>query len=386
MTRTVIVATARTPIGRATKGVLTNVRADDLGALAIEALLSKVPDLERELIDDVIWGTAVPEREQGMNVARNVSMLAGLPDTVPGMTVNRFCASSLQAIRVAFHAIEAGEGEVFIAGGVDCFSRVGTGVFEPEDKNPRFVDSSRPDYVNDMFIAMIDTAENVAAERGISRERADAYALESHRRAVRAQESGFFAREITPVPLPDGAVMTMDECPRPTTSLEQLATLEPIRPRGVVTAGNSCPLNDGAAAVLVMSERRAEALGLQPFVRVLATAVGGVAPEVMGVGPTVAIPKVLAMTGLSIGDIDIVELNEAFAVQVLAVCDEVGISVEHQLNPQGGATALGHPFGQTGARIMTTLINGLETHDARYGMETMCIGGGMGMAAIVERI
>jgi acetyl-CoA C-acetyltransferase len=383
----VIVETARTPIGRAFKGSLTGVRADDLGALAVKALLEKVPELDRGQIEDVICGVASEAGEQAMNLGRLIGALAGLPDTVPGTTVNRFCASSLQAIRIAYHAILAGEGDVFVAAGVECVSRVAGRDFQESDKNPRFVDTEAPGYVNDMYIAMGLTAENVAERWGVSRADMDAFAVRSHTRALAAQESGFFDAEVTPVPLPDGGEMTRDDCPRPGTTVERLAELKPaFKPDGRVTAGNSCPLNDGAAAVLVMSQTRARELGLAPRARILASAVTGLAPEIMGVGPIEAVRRVLAATGMQIGDVDTVELNEAFAAQVLAVCNELGIDVDRQLNPSGGAIALGHPFGMTGARIMTTLIHGLEARDQTIGLETMCIGGGQGMAMLIERI
>ena len=383
----VIVETARTPIGRAFKGALKDVRPDDLGALVIRALLDKVPALEGDQIDDVICGAASEGGEQAWNLGRLAALLAGLPDTVPGTTVNRFCASSLQAIRMASHAIVAGEGNTFIAAGVECVSRVAGRDFEERDKNPRFTEPALPDYVNDAYIPMGLTAENVADRWDISRLQMDEYALRSQTLAVAAQASGFFDAEITPVPLPGGGELARDECPRPGTTLEGLSALKPaFRPDGRVTAGNACPLNDGAAAVLVMSEARAHELGLAPRARILASAVTGVAPEIMGVGPIQAVRKVLAMTGMTIADVDIVELNEAFASQVLAVADELGIEIERQLNPFGGAIALGHPFGMTGARIMTTLIHGLEERDQTIGLETMCIGGGQGMAMLIERL
>jgi len=387
MPEAVIVATARTPIGRAFKGSLKDVRIDDLGGFIVRTLMEKVPAVELASVDDVIIGAANHVGEQSMNAARNIAMLAGLPDTVPGTTVNRFCASSLQSIRMAFHAIKAGEGEAYVAGGVESVTRTGGRGFEKEDMNPRFVDESRPDFINQMYIPMGFTAENVAEKYGISRERMDEFAVLSQNRAVEAQKNGFFEREITPVELPDGTVVSQDDGPRPGTTLEKLASLQPaFKPDGKVTAGNACPLNDGAAAVLVMSEDKARALGLKPLARIKASAVSGLAPEIMGVGPIEAVRKVLAQAGMSIKDIDVVELNEAFAAQVLPVCDEVGIDIQTQLNPHGGAIALGHPFGMTGARIMTTLINDLETLDKSIGLETMCVGGGQGMAMIIERL
>ena len=388
MPEAVIVATARSPIGRAFKGSLKDQRIDDLGGFIVKTLLEKVPAVDKASVDDVIIGAANHAGEQGMNAGRTIAALAGLPDTVPGTTVNRFCASSLQSIRMAFHAIKAGEGETYVAGGVESVSRTSGKGFDPTDANARFVDEKRPDFVNHMYIAMGMTAENVAEKFGVSRQRMDEYAVISQGRAVEAQKNGFFEREITPVTLPDGTVVDKDDGPRPGTTIEGLAELKPAfkKPDGKVTAGNACPLNDGAAATLVMSDERARSLGLEPKVRIIASAVSGLAPEIMGVGPIEAVTKVLARTGMKISDIDVVELNEAFAAQVLPVCDELGVSIEDQLNPHGGAIALGHPFGQTGARIMTTLINDLQTADKTYGLETMCVGGGQGMAMIIERL
>jgi acetyl-CoA C-acetyltransferase len=387
MAEAVIVATARTPIGRAFKGSLKDVRADDAGGFVIQELMKKAPAVDPASVEDVIWGAANHVGEQGANMARQVGLLGGLPDTVPGSSVNRFCASSLQSIRIAYHAIKAGEGDTYVAGGMEWVSRTAGKGMSKEDLNPRFSDESRNDFVNHVYIPMGMTAENVAEKYGVSRERMDEYAVLSQSRAVEAQKNGFFEREISPVELPDGTFMTADECPRPGTELERLAQLPPaFKEDGKVTAGNACPLNDGAAAVLVMDEDKARALGLKPLARIVASAVSGLAPEIMGVGPIEACRKVLARAGMAIGDIDVVELNEAFAAQVLPVCDEVGISIENQLNPHGGAIALGHPFGQTGARIMGTLINDLQTLDKTYGLETMCVGGGQGMAMIIERL
>ena len=387
MPEAVIVATARTPIGRAFKGSLINERADDLGAFAVKSLLEKVPSVDPASIEDVITGCANGAGEQGMNVARNIAALAGLPDTVPGTTVNRFCASSLQTIRMAFHAIKAGEGDAYIAAGVESITRTAGRGFEKDDMNPRFTDKSRDDYINEMYIPMGMTAENVAERFNVPRERMDEFGKLSQDRAVAAQENGFFDREITPVPLSDGSLMTKDDGPRAGTELEKLAQLKPaFKEDGKVTAGNACPLNDGAAAVLVMSEQRAKDLGLTPLARIIASSVSGLAPEIMGVGPIEAVTKVLAQADMTIDDIDVVELNEAFAAQVIPVCDELGIDIDTKLNPHGGAIALGHPFGMTGARIMTTLINDLQTLDKTYGIETMCVGGGQGMAMIIERL
>ncbi len=383
----VIVAAVRTPIGRAFKGSLAGVRPDDLAAHAIRALLAQVEALDRADIDDVICGAASGAGEQGMNLGRVAGQLAGLPPTVPGVTVNRFCASSLQAIRMAHHAIAAGEGDVYVAAGVESVSRTAGRGWREDDRHPRFVDAARPDYVNDLYIAMGETAENVAQDWGVTRAEMDALALRSHRLAIAAREAGVHAREIVPVTLPDGSVMTVDDGPRADTSLERLAELRPsFRVGGTVTAGNSCPLNDGAAAVLVMSEAKAAELGIAPLVRILASAVSGVEPELMGIGPIEAVTRALARARMTISDVDVVELNEAFAAQVIPVCDELGIDIDAQLNPHGGAIALGHPFGMTGARIMTALINDLRTLDGSIGLETMCVGGGQGMAMIVERV
>ncbi len=387
MPEAVIVATARTPIGRAHKGSLVGYRPDDLGGFIVNALLEKVPGLDRAEVEDVIFGAANHAGEQGMNMARQVGLLAGLPDTVPGTSVNRFCASSLQTIRMAFHAIKVGEGEVFVAGGVESVTRTSGRGFSAEDANPRFTDESRDDFINHVYIPMGLTAENVAERYGVSRERMDEFAKLSQDRAVEAQKNGFFEREITPVTVPDGTVVTRDDGPRPNTTLERLAELPPaFKPDGKVTAGNACPLNDGAAAVLVMSDEKARALGLTPLARIIASSVSALAPEIMGVGPIESVRRLLDRTGMTITDIDVVELNEAFAAQVLPVCDELGISIAEQLNPHGGAIALGHPFGMTGARIMTTLINDLRTLDQTVGLETMCVGGGQGMAMLIERL
>jgi acetyl-CoA C-acetyltransferase len=383
----VIVATGRTPIGRAHKGSLVDIRPDDMVGWVIESVLEQIPQLDPALVDDVIVGCGLTHHEQGYNIGRNAALLAGLPETVPGTTVNRFCASSLQTIRMAFHAIAAGEGDVFVAAGVESVTRTMDKAFEPDDFNPRFIDEERPDFINHVYIPMGMTAENVAAQFGVTRERMDEYAKLSQDRAVQAQLDGFFAREIIPYPLADGEVVTTDDGPRPGTTLEKLAGLPPaFSPDGLVTAGNSCPLNDGAAAVVVMSSDSALRLGITPLARILASSVSGLAPEIMGVGPIEAVAKVLATTGMRIDDIDIVELNEAFAAQVLPVVDELGIDVAEQLNPHGGAIALGHPFGMTGARIMTTLINGLQASDCTLGLETMCVGGGQGMAMVIERL
>jgi acetyl-CoA C-acetyltransferase len=387
MPEAVIVAAARTPIGRAFKGSLADVRADDLSGAITRTALDAVPAIQDTDVVDVIWGAANMVGPQGFNMARNIALLAGMPDSVPGTTVTRFCASSLQAIRMAFHAIKAGEGDCYVAGGVESVSTTATKLTTPDDKNPRFVDTTRPDYLNDAYIAMGLTAENVARQYSISRQRQDEYAVLSQNRCEKAIANGFFEREITPYTKEDGTVVSRDDSPRAGTTLEGIAGLKPaFLEDGTVTAGNACPLNDGAAATIVMSEDRARALGITPLARIRASAVTGVAPEIMGVGPIEAVRAVLAQAGMSIGDIDVVELNEAFAAQVLPVCDQTGIDIERQLNPHGGAIALGHPFGMTGARIMTTLLNDLQTLDRTIGLETMCVGGGQGMAMIVERL
>lgn len=386
MADAVIVAAARTPIGRAYKGSLIDVRADDLAALAIDAVMKKVPEVDRSSVVDVMIGCAMTHHEQGYNLARPASLLAGMPDTVPATTVNRFCASSLQTIRMAYHAIKTGEGDTFVAGGVESTTRTYGKAIDSEDLNPRFTDATRDDYISNVYIPMGITAENVAERYGITRERQDEFAKRSQDNAVEAQKNGFFDREITPVTLADGRTITADDGPRPNTTLEKLAELEPVfKPGGTVTAGNACPLNDGAAAVVVMSDTRAAELGLQPLARIIASSVAGVEPEYMGIGPVPAVRKVLDRAGMSLSDIDVIEMNEAFAAQVLASVDQLGIDIE-RLNPHGGAIALGHPFGMTGARIMNTLLNDLQTLDGTYGIETMCVGGGQGMAMIVERL
>jgi acetyl-CoA C-acetyltransferase len=382
----VIVATARTAIGRAFKGSLVEARPDDMGGFINSKLMEKVPEVDPSSVEDVMCGAANGSGEQSMNLARQVALLAGLPDTVPGTTVNRFCASSLQTIRMAFHAIKTGEGDTYVAAGVESLSRTGGRGFTRDDMNPRFVKGNEG-FINEVYIPMGMTAENVAAKYGVGRERMDEFAKLSQDRAVAAQENGVFEREISPYPLPNGDVVSKDDGPRAGTTLEKLASLKPaFKEDGVVTAGNACPLNDGAAAVLVMEEEKAKSLGLEPLARIVGSAVSGLAPEIMGVGPIEAVSKLLKQTGMSIGDVDVVELNEAFAAQVLPVCDELGIDIESQLNPHGGAIALGHPFGQTGARIMTTLLNDLQTLDKTIGLETMCVGGGQGMAMLVERM
>jgi acetyl-CoA C-acetyltransferase len=381
MPEAVIVAAARTPIGRSKKGSLIDARPDDLAAFAIDAALSKVPELDRAEIADVMVGCGFPQDRQGMNLGRRVALLAGLPDTVPGTTVNRFCASSLQTIRMAFHAIRAGEGDAYVAAGVESISQVDGYPKDAEELHPKLFGDDAP--IANVYIPMGLTAENVAERWDVSREDMDRYAQRSQERAVAAQDSGFFEREITPW---DG--VAADDGPRRSSTLEKLAELEPaFRPGGKVTAGNSCPLNDGAAAVVVMSDTRARELGLKPRARIIASSVSGVAPEIMGVGPIEAVRKVLEQAGMTIDDVEVVELNEAFAAQVLPVCRELGIDpFGDKLNPHGGAIALGHPYGMTGARIMNTLLNDLETLDKTIGVETMCVGGGQGMAMVIQRL
>jgi len=309
-----------------------------------------------------------------------------MPDTVPATTVNRFCASSLQTIRMAFHAIREGEGDTYVAAGSESVSRTYGKAMDSEDLNPRFTDATSDDYIDSVYIPMGNTAENVAKKYGITRQRQDEFGKRSQDRAVEAQKNGFFDWEITPVELPDGGTIRDDDGPRPDTTLEKLASLAPVfDPEGSVTAGNSCPLNDGSAAVLVMSDERAAALGLDPLARIVASSVAGLEPELMGMGPVYAVRKVLEQTGMTLDDVDVIELNEAFAAQVLACVDELGIDMD-KLNTNGGAIALGHPFGMTGARIMGTLLNDLRTIDGTFGLETMCVGGGQGMAMIVERL
>jgi acetyl-CoA C-acetyltransferase len=377
----VIVSAARTPIGRARKGSLVDARPDDLVAFAIDAALKQVPELDRAEVVDVTVGCGFPQERQGMNLARRGALLAGLPASVPGTTVNRFCASSLQTIRMAHHAIRAGEGDVFVAGGVESITQVDGYPKDADELHPKLLGDDAP--IANVYIPMGMTAENVAERWNVSREEMDRYAQRSQERAVAAQDSGFFGREITPW---DG--VAADDGPRRGSTLEKLAELEPsFKPGGKVTAGNSCPLNDGAAAVVVMSEARASELGLQPRARIIASSVSGVEPEIMGVGPIGAVSKVLDTAGMTINDVDVVELNEAFAAQVLPVCRELGIDpFGEKLNPHGGAIALGHPYGMTGARIMCTLLNDLDTLDGTIGLETMCVGGGQGMAMIVERL
>ena len=381
MSDAVIVSAVRTPIGRARKGSLVDARPDDLVAFAIDEALKRVPELDRAEIVDVMVGCGFPQERQGMNLARRAALLAGLPASVPGTTVNRFCASSLQTIRMAHHAIRAGEGDAFVAAGVESITQVDGYPKSEEELHPQLFGDDAP--IANVYIPMGLTAENVAEQWAISREEMDLYAQRSQERAVAAQDSGFSAREITPW---DG--VAADDGPRRGSTLEALGQLEPaFKPGGKVTAGNSCPLNDGAAAVVVMSETRAEELGVKARARIVASAVSGVEPEIMGVGPIGAVRKVLDTAGMTIDDVDVMELNEAFAAQVIPVCRELGVDpFGEKLNPHGGAIALGHPYGMTGARIMNTLLNDLETLDKTIGLETMCVGGGQGMAMVVERL
>jgi acetyl-CoA C-acetyltransferase len=396
MPEAVIVDAIRTPIGRAGKGSLRSVRADDLAAIPLKALIERNPGLEQGSIGDVMMGCGFCEGEQGYNIGRVASLIAGIDHHVPACTVNRFCASSLQTTRMAFHAIKAGEGDTYIAAGVEAVSRAGGGA--PFEFN-HAVDGSEGAAYN-VYIPMGLTAENVAVRCKVSREAQDEWAVISQSRAVAAVESGHFDREIVPVTVPahtdtdkEGnevqvpeTVVSRDDGPRPGTTIEKLAALKPVFAEdGTVTAGNACPLNDGAAALLIMSEEKAQALGMKPRARILASSVAAIRPEIMGLGPIPAIKTLLQQSGMSMSDIDVVEINEAFAAQIVPCKEELEID-EEKLNPFGGAIALGHPFGMTGARIMTTLLNDLETLDGTYGIESMCVAGGMGMAMLVERL
>ena len=404
MPEAVIVSTARSPIGRAGKGSLVTMRPDDLATQMVRAALDKVPALDPRDIDDLMLGCGQPGGEAGFNIARVVAVELGY-DFLPGVTVNRYCSSSLQTTRMAFHAIKAGEGQAFISAGVETVSRFPHGTSDgwPDSHNPLFADAEartaataggpgawhdpREDgLLPDVYIAMGQTAENVALYTGISREDQDRWGVLSQNRAEEAIKSGFFEREIAPVTLPDGTVVTTDDGPRAGTSYEKISQLKPVfRPDGTITAGNACPLNDGAAAVVVMSDAKAKELGLTPLARIVATGVSGLSPEIMGLGPIEAVKKALGYAKMSVSDIDLFEINEAFAVQVLGSARELGIG-EDKLNVSGGAIALGHPFGMTGARITATLLNNLATHNKTFGVETMCVGGGQGMAMVVERL
>ena len=405
MPEAVIVSTARSPIGRAYKGSLTTIRPDDLAVQMIKAATEKI-DLDPKLIEDLAVGCAEPHDEHGGNMARRIAVQLGW-DHVPATTVNRFCASSVQTARMAFHAIKAGEGDVFVSAGVECVSRYvnfgSAGVGDPSSFNPVFTDAvartqryaetndtwhdpREDDQIPDIYIAMGQTAENVATSRGITREDQDAFGVRSQNNAEESIKNGFFEREIVPVTLPDGSVVGTDDGPRPGTTLDKVSQLQPVfRPNGTVTAGNCCPLNDGAAAVVIMSDTKARELGLTPLARIVSTGVSALSPEIMGLGPVDATRQALARPGMTIDDIDLVEINEAFAVQVIGSARELGID-EDKLNVHGGAIALGHPFGSTGARIMTTLVNGLQFEDKQLGLETMCVGGGQGMAVVLERL
>lgn len=404
MPEAVIVSTARSPIGRANKGSLVDMRPDDLAAQMVRAALDKVPSLDPHDIDDLIMGCGQPAGESGFNIGRAVAVQLGY-DFMPGTTVNRYCSSSLQTSRMAFHAIKAGEGHAFISAGVETVSRFAKGSADgwPDSKNPKFAEAQersnqaaagadewhdpREDgNLPDVYIAMGQTAENVALHTGISREDQDHWGVRSQNRAEEAINNGFFEREIAPVTLPDGTVVSKDDGPRAGTTYEKISQLKPVfRPNGTITAGNACPLNDGAAAVVIMSDTKARELGLTPLARIVATGVSGLSPEIMGLGPIEASKKALANAGMGIGDVDLYEINEAFAVQVLGSARALGMD-EDKLNVSGGAIALGHPFGMTGARITATLINNLQTHDKQFGLETMCVGGGQGMAMIIERL
>jgi acetyl-CoA C-acetyltransferase len=399
MPEAVIVSAARTPIGRANKGSLVDCRPDDLTATIVKAALEKVPQLDPQSVDDLITGCGQPGGESGYNVARVAAILAGMPD-VPGVTVNRYCSSSLQGIRMAAHAVKAGEGDAFVCAGVETVSRFQFGAADTGPHNPQFApgEERTRERTNgassweplsglpDIYIAMGQTAENVRLAENVSRQEMDEFAARSQQLAVESQHNGFFEREIVPLTLPDGRVLAKDDGPRDGTTVEKLAELKPVfRPDGEVTAGNACPLNDGAAAVIVMSDSRANELGIKPLARIVSSGVSGLNPEIMGLGPIEACRQAMARAGLSIDDIDLVEINEAFAAQVIPSAKHLGIPWE-KLNVHGGSIALGHPFGMTGSRIMATLLNGLEDAGARYGMESMCVGGGQGMAMIVERI
>ncbi|MTV26607.1 acetyl-CoA C-acetyltransferase [Nitriliruptoraceae bacterium ZYF776] len=401
MPEAVIVSTARSPIGRAFKGSMTELRPDDLTATIVQAAMDQVPALSAEDIVDLHLGCGLPGGEQGFNMARVVTTLLGWE--VPGTTLTRYCASSLQTTRMAFHAIKAGEGDAFVSAGVEMVSRYVKGSSDSLEgtMNPRFDEAQArtqeaagggaeswapPEGLPDIYIPMGQTAENVARLKGVSREAQDDFAFSSQQRYAAAAEAGFWEREITPIELPNGETMSVDDSPRPNTEREKLGTLPPVfRPDGTVTAGNACPLNDGAAAVVITSDEKARQLGLEPLARIVSTGVSGLNPEVMGLGPVEATKQALAHAGMSIGDIDVAEINEAFAAQVLPSADELGIPYD-KLNPHGGSIAVGHPFGMTGARITGTLINGLQTLDGTFGLETMCVGGGQGMAMIVERL
>ncbi|MGH7608944.1 MAG: acetyl-CoA C-acyltransferase [Candidatus Dormibacteria bacterium] len=386
MPEAVIVAAGRSPIGRAGKGSLVDCRPDDLGAQVLGQVLAQLPQLPVAAVEDVICGCGLPGGESGFNLGRAISILAGVG--APGTTLTRYCSSSLQTTRMAFHAIRCGEGEVFASVGVETVSRYGQGTSDPpEARNPRLLPGNA-EGLPDLYLPMGLTAENVAEREGITREEMDQFAARSQNRAVAAQDEGFFAREIVPVALPAGGRADRDDGPRPNTTVEVLATLKPVfKENGRVTAGNSCPLNDGAAALIVMSLERARQLGIEPLARIVATSVAALEPEYMGLGPIPATARLFERTGLTLADMDLVEINEAFAAQVIPSARGIGLDpMEERLNHFGGSIALGHPFGMTGARITCTLLNGLRTQDGTLGLETMCVGGGMGMAMILERL
>ncbi|BBZ55647.1 MULTISPECIES: acetyl-CoA C-acetyltransferase [Mycolicibacterium] len=404
MPEAVIVSTARSPIGRAVKGSLATMRPDDLAAQMVRAALDKVPALDPRDVADLMIGCGQPGGEAAYNIGRAVAVELGY-DFMPGTTVNRYCSSSLQTTRMAFHAIKAGEGDVFISAGVETVSRFGVGAADgaPNSKNSLFDEAQartvkqaegatewhdpREDGVlPDVYIAMGQTAENVVLHTGISREDQDHWGVRSQNKAEEAINAGFFEREIVPVTLPDGTIVSKDDGPRAGTTYEKISQLQPVfRPNGTITAGNACPLNDGAAALVIMSDEKAKALGLTPLARIVSTGVSGLSPEIMGLGPIEAVKQALGRANMAIGDVDLYEINEAFAVQVLGSARALGMD-EDRLNVSGGAIALGHPFGMTGARITATLINNLQTHDKQFGIETMCVGGGQGMAMIIERL
>lgn len=399
MPEAVIVATARSPIGRANKGSLKDMRPDDMSAQIIRALMAKVPQVKASDVEDLMMGVGQPAGEAGFNVARMAALLAGL-DNVPGVTVNRYCSSSLQTIRMAAHAIRAGEGDCFIAAGVETVSRYQFGasdtapnsIFQgPGERTKLRTAGGQPAWtpqqgIADAYIAMGQTAENVVEVEGVTRQEMDIFGVRSQNLACEHVDNGFFEREITPITLPDGTVVSKDDGPRPGTNIESVSQLKPVfRPDGTITAGNACPLNDGAAAVMVMSEAKAKQLGLTPLARIVSSGVSGLNPEIMGLGPIEACRQALSRAGMTIDQIDLVEINEAFAAQVIPSAKHLGIPMS-KLNIHGGAIALGHPFGMTGARIMTTLINGLQFENKTFGMESMCVGGGQGMAMIIERL
>ncbi len=402
MTEAVIVSTARSAIGRAFKGSLKDERPDDITAQIVKAALDKVPELDPAQIEDLMLGCGSPAGEQGFNMARVVAVMAGL-DNVPGVTVNRYCSSSLQTIRMAAHAIKAGEGDAFIAAGTEFVSRYTQGASDNGEAVNKAVFGEAgartkarseggaetwapPEGLPDVYITMGQTAENVAQLEGVTREEQDRWGVQSQNRAEEAINRGFFEMDITPVTLQDGSIYKTDDGPRAGTAYEKVSTLNPVfRPDGTVTAGNACPLNDGAAAVIVMSDTRAKELGITPLARIISSGVTGLNPEIMGLGPVEASRMALKRAGMTIDDIDLVEINEAFAAQVLPSAEHLGIDHD-KLHVNGGGIALGHPFGMTGARIMTTLINGLEDADKSIGLETMCVGGGQGMAMIIERL